>query len=331
MIATCAGYHTIRTEHDTFVEVLQDSGYETGIFGKWHLGRNFPHRPEDRGFTETFTQYGFGPTGLRSRWDNLYKDMWVVHNGEEVQTEGFCTDALFDQAMEWMGEQSKADQPFFSYISTQAPHFPFWAPEEWAEEFKDTDNPEFFAMVKNLDDNIGRLDAFLESAGLLENTMVIFMTDNGPVGGHSTYNAGMTGTKASPWEAGHRVPLFVRYPNGNVSGGRVVDELTDVTDIFPTILEACGLPINEELDLCGMSLLDAMQGEATIPDRFLVSHFYQTDLGLKNATAMYGPWRMMWTDTLYNVEMDLAQQENLADKYPEIFADLWICKIFLCE
>jgi len=183
----------------------------TGLFGKWHLGRNWPNRPQDRGFDETFVLYGFGTTGISSRWNNDYQNTWFVRNGEEVQSEGFCTDAIFDEAMQWMAGQADRHEPFFAFISTNAPHFPFWAPEAWTKPYAGTDNPEFFAMLKNLDDNVGRLLNFLDERALAEDTIVVFLSDNGAVGGKSTYNAGMTGSKATPWEGGHRVPLFVRY------------------------------------------------------------------------------------------------------------------------
>ncbi len=323
VVSTCQGLHTIRPEFPTLSEALAAGGYATGIFGKWHLGRNYPNRPRDRGFQEDFVLYGFGPTGISSRWNNDYIDMWVVHNGEEKQTEGFCTDALFHQAMEWMGEKAEAEEPFFAYIPTNAPHFPFWAPEEWTKEFADTKNPEFFAMVKNLDDNMGRLDAFLEENGLQENTIVIFLSDNGPVGGKSTFNAGMTGGKATPWEGGHRVPLFIRYPAGQISGGRVVEELCDVTDLFPTLLDLCGVPAPEDGELTGVSLKETMRGEARIPERTLFMHIQQHDLDPKMAATMSGKWRLLWADALYNIEEDLAQETNVADEHPEVFTRLW--------
>ena len=323
VISTCAGLQTLRDGYYTIPEVLKESGYATGIFGKWHLGRNYPNRPEDRGFQETFTQYGFGPTGISSRWNNLYNDMWVVHNGKDVQTDGFCTDALFNQAMGWMKEKSDAGEPFFTFISTNAPHFPFWAPEEWAKEFAHTKNPEFFAMMKNLDDNMGLLDEFLEEQGIKNDTLLIFTTDNGPVGGHSTYNAGMTGTKASPWEAGHRVPLFIRYPDGGVTGGRLIEGLADVTDIFPTILDFSNVSTPEDAKLSGISMKSAMLGKESLPDRILISHIYQINLDPKYAAAMYGPWRLLWSDTLYNIKEDLKQTTDVSDENSEIFTKLW--------
>lgn len=323
VISTCQGLHTLREGFPTLPEALQAGGYTTGIFGKWHLGRNWPNRPVDRGFDENFVLYGFGTTGISSRWNNDYVETWVEHNGVEMQAPGFCTDAIFDAAMTWIDERAKAPEPFFAYISTNAPHFPFWAPEAWTEPFRDTDNPEFFAMLKNLDDNLGRLLAFLEERELAEDTIVMFLSDNGPVGGKSTFNAGMTGGKATPWEGGHRVPLFIRYPAGGLTDGRVVEGLADVTDLFPTLLALTGVDAPKTANLTGENLVPAMLGEGDIPTRTLVMQIQQHNLDPQMAAVMHGPWRILWADTLYNIEADLAQQNKVEREHPDVFVDLW--------
>ena len=320
-ISTCQGLHSIRHGLPTLPQVMADAGYATGIFGKWHLGRNWPNRPQDKGFQETFALYGFGTTGISSRWNNDYVDTWVVHNGEEKQTDGFNTDVFFDQAMDWIEQQG--DTPFFAYIPTTAPHFPFWAPEELTAEYADTKNPEFFALLDNLDMNMGRLEAFLEERGLKDDTIVIFMSDNGPVGGKSTYNAGMTGSKASPWEAGHRVPCFIRYPAGGIEGGRVVEGLADVTDIFPTLLDLCGIDSPEDVHLPGISLRPAMLGEGQIATRTIVMQIQQGRLDPKRAAIMSDQWRLLWCDSLYDIERDLSQQTKFTDEHPDVFLRLW--------
>lgn len=323
VISTCQGLHSLRHETLTMAEAFSGAGYATGIFGKWHLGRNWPNRPEDRGFQESFTLYGFGQTGISSRWNNDYVDTWVVHNGEEKQTEGFCTDAFFNPSMDWMKKQAQAGKPFFAYISTNAPHFPFWAPEEWTKPFAETDNPEFFAMVKNIDDNLGRLEEFLSENGLRENTILVFLTDNGTVGGKSTFNAGMKGNKATPWEGGHRVPLFVRYPAGEVEGGRTVEGLADVTDIFPTLMDLCEIEPANEAEFSGVSLVSALRGESELPDRILTMHIQQHELRPLMAAVMYQDWRLLWTDALYDLSEDPMQEVNAAEERPDIFYKLW--------
>ncbi|MDX2109273.1 MAG: arylsulfatase [Verrucomicrobiota bacterium] len=323
VISTCQGLHSLREGFPIMPETFTTGGYATGMFGKWHLGRNWPSRPQDRGFQMTVALHGFGTTGISNRWNNDYVDTWVMENGQERQTKGFCTDVLFDEAMAWMDKQAEAGKPFFTYIPTNAVHFPYWAPAEWSAKYSHTLNPEFFAMVANLDDNMGRLDSFLEKRHLKDNTILVFLTDNGPVGGFSTHNAGMTGTKATPWEGGHRVPLFVRYPAGGITGGKVIEGLADVTDLYPTLLELCHLNAPENAKLSGISLAEVMTGKTTIPERLQITQFQRQTLSPQEAAIMWGDWRLLWSDSLYNIKEDLAQKHNVAEEHPDIFARMW--------
>ncbi len=322
-ISTCQGQHSMKEGLPTLPGLLAGDGYATGLFGKWHLGRNYPHRPQDRGFQETLTLYGYGPTGISSRWNNDYIDTWVVHNGEERQLSGFCTDAFFDQAMRWMEDQAREQNPFFAFISTNAPHFPFWAPAEWAEPYADTDNAEFFAMVANIDDNMGRLHTFLQQNDLEQDTIVVFLTDNGGTGGRSTWNAGMTGGKATPWEGGHRVPLLLRYPARGLTDGRQVRGLALVEDLLPTLLGFAGVPLPNDADITGIDWGPHLTGPEPWPDRTEVRIHRQHTLDPTYAAAMRGPWRVLWGDALYNLDDDPAQQVNVAEAHPEIFRELW--------
>lgn len=322
-ISTCQGLSVLRPEHPVIPESFVRAGYATGLFGKWHLGENWPSRPQDRGFQENFVLHGFGTTGIGSRWNNDYIDTWVEHNGVEKQGEGFCTDIFFNQAMQWMARQARDDQPFFAFISTNAPHFPFWAPEAWTKPYRDTDNPEFFAMIENLDDNMGRLMAFLQEENLEEDTVLIFLTDNGPVGGRSTWNAGMTGGKATPWEGGHRVPLFIRYPAGGIKGGRVVRGLADVIDLYPTLIDICSLDAPQGKPLPGISLKPAMLGEAEIPQRNLYMHIQQHILDPDRSAIMSDEWRLLWGRSLFDLDNDLAQTTDIAERRPGVFTELW--------
>lgn len=322
-ISTCQGLSVLRPEHPVMSESFAQAGYATGLFGKWHLGANWPSRPQDRGFQENYVLHGYGPTGVGSRWNNDYIDTWVTHNGVEKQGEGFCTDIFFNQAMEWIAGKARKGQPFFALIATNAPHFPFWAPEEWTEPYRDTDNPEFFAMVKNIDDNMGRLMAFLRKENLEHDTILIFLSDNGAVGGLSTWNAGMTGGKASPWEGGHRVPLFIRYPAGEIAGGRVVRDLANIIDLYPTLIEICSLDAPQGQSLPGISLVPAMLGQVGIPRRNLYMHIQQHTLDPRLSAIMSDGWRLLWGRSLFNVDNDLAQTEDIAERRPGVFTELW--------
>ncbi len=321
-LSTVDGRHSLRPDITCMPQAFADAGYRTGLFGKWHLGRNWPNRPQDKGFAQFRGHYGFGTTGISCHWNCDYQDPWLVdEQGAFTQAQGFCTDVFFNQCMDWIGDN---DDPFYAVIATNAPHFPFWAPHDLTEKYKDTDNPEFFAMMENLDDNLGRMDSFLKDRSILENTIVLFFTDNGPVGGRSTYTAGLRGGKGTPWEGGHNVPLFVRYPNGGVDGGRVVKGLVTVEDLYPTLLEFCDVAAPENAEFDGMSVCAAMCGdEEQVKDRRLVVQIDRGSITPKSACIMWKDWRIVWSDSLYNVANDRHQDHQIAAEHPDVFYDMW--------
>lgn len=323
-MSTAHGRHSLRPDLPTLPRTLSDAGYRTGLFGKWHLGRNWPNRPVDKGFERFYGFYGFGPTGISCRWNCDYIDPWFIDQDREVQPDGFCTDILFDQTMKWIDDLTDSSQPFFAMIATNAPHFPFWAPKELTAKYADTKNPEFFAMVANIDDNMGRLERFLSERGLQDDTIVVFLTDNGTVGGETTFNAGMRGHKATPWEGGHRVPLFIRYPRGGIEGGRVINGLSDVRDLFPTLIELCGLSMPDTAEVDGISLVPTLQKGRPLPeDRKLIMQIHQGDLTSKTACVMWRDKRLLWEDALYDLSTDFDQTDNVAEKHTDEFYAMW--------
>lgn len=320
-LSTTDGRHCLRPDLPCLPQAFADAGYRTALFGKWHQGRNWPNRPQDKGIQHFRGFYGFGTTGISCRWNCDYQDPWLIdETGREFQAEGFCTDVFFTEAMDWI---DAGEDPFFAVVSTNAPHFPFWAPRDLADKYRHTDNPEFFAMMENLDDNLGRIEAFLAERGLRDDTIVLYFTDNGPVGGRSTYTAGLRGGKGTPWEGGHRVPLWMRWPGGGLQGGRVVKGLTTVEDLFPTLCDLCGVPPPSQAEFDGMSLAPALRGQAEVPDRQLVVQIDRGSLDPKTACIMRGPWRVLWCDSLYNVHDDPGQDVNIIRGNPGVFTDLW--------
>src|SRR5262249_36858716 len=182
------------------------------------------------------------------------------HNGVEKRFTGYVTDFWFDQAMKWMKERKDKGETFFCYLPTNAPHAPHTVPEKYAGLYKGKGKGKgagpaaFFGMIANIDDNFGRLEKFLEDNGLYDNTIVIFMTDNGGTAGVATFNAGMRGMKTTLYEGGHRVPCFVRWPMAGIGvpsplGGGVgkrnapgdIDTPTQMQDLLPTLIDMCGL------------------------------------------------------------------------------------------
>ncbi|MFK8163465.1 MAG: arylsulfatase, partial [Lewinella sp.] len=244
---TVVGRSFLGSRFSTLPEILGDVGYTSGIFGKWHLGDNYPFRPQDRGFDEVLIHGGGGVGQTPDAWNNDYFDDTYFHNGEQVKYAGYCTDVWFDAAKSFIKEKVDKEEPFFAYISTNAPHGPFHVDEKYAEPYRDNPNipnPNFYGMITNIDDNIGALRESLKAWGADENTLIIFMTDNGTSAGASFdkrrqvvkgYNAGMRGKKGAEYEGGHRVPFLIRFPDKNGLKPASYDDLTTYTDILPTL------------------------------------------------------------------------------------------------
>jgi len=258
----CMGRSLLRADLPTVADIFAANGYHTGHFGKWHLGDNYPYRPQDRGFHETVYHPAWGITSAPDYFGNDYFDDRYRHRDEIEQYDGYCTDVWFEQALSWMDGCHRRDDPFFAYIATNAPHGPLWVPDQYRQPYLDAvkrHEASFFGMISNIDENLGRLEAFLHDRGLYDNTILIFMTDNGTATGQDVFNAGMRGKKASLYDGGHRVPFFVRWPNGGVGGGRDVGGVTRSTDLLPTLIDLCDLRAEDGLAFDGLSLASALQ------------------------------------------------------------------------
>jgi len=329
-MATSLGRNLPRAELPTIADYLRKAGYRTGVFGKWHLGSSYPYRPMDRGFEEAIYHNGFGLTGIDTHWNNDYYDPIYLHNGEEVQGQGYCTDIWFEKAMEWMSECHEQAEPFFAYIPTNVPHFPMWISDQYkerfqshADQFDKEDADGFFGMIEELDENMAQLDAFLSEHGLRENTLLLFMSDNGHAGGaRALYNAGMRGGKCSRYEGGHRVPCFVRWPAGGLQSGDLA-ALTQGQDILPTLAEICGQPLEPAHPIDGDSLLPLWRGEdAHLEDRICVVQYFQNDIRQYEACVMWKKWRLVNHRELYDLTADPGQDHDVAADHPEIVARL---------
>lgn len=332
----CSGHGFIRegipTLADAFASTMfSQGGYRTGLFGKWHLGDNYPYRPQDRGFQEVLTFRGWGLTGSQTYWNTSYYDDRYLHNGEPEQYHGYCTDVWFDEAMKWMKQCNQRHEPFFVYLPTSAPHGPLWVPEKYAAPYKGKVKPavaDFFGMIANIDENMGRLDAFLKDSGLYDNTILVFMTDNGGTVGVPVWNAGMRGKKTEYYDGGHRVPCFVRWPAGGLRQPADVDDLTECQDLLPTLIELCGLRKPEGVEFDGMSLATLLHGGAQpeLASRKLVVQYgiWEEYRGPTkwNCAVMWGKWRLVRGTQLYDIKADPAQQRNLADERSEVVAAL---------
>lgn len=267
----------------TIAQVLKGAGYSTAIFGKWHLGDEEEYRPDKRGFDETFIHGGGGigqtyPGSCGDAPGNKYFDPAILHNGVFEKTQGYCTDVFFDRATKWIASRKDGTEPFFCWLATNAPHGPYIAkPEDKAlYEGKglgeDTEN--FFGMLHNIDQNVGKLLAKLDEWGIAKNTLVVFMNDNGGTAGVKVYNAGMHGSKGSPWIGGVRAISFWRWPGTLKS--QDCGALTAHIDFFRTAADLAGAKLTEDLEeqaAEGRSLLPLLADPgAKWEDRFLFFH-----------------------------------------------------------
>ena len=281
-------------------EVLKKGGYTTAVFGKWHLGDEDEYQPDSRGFDEVFIHGAGGigqayPGSCADVPDNNYFNPVIKHNGTFVQTSGFCTDVFFAQALSWIKTKSDEDKPFFAYIATNAPHGPYLAPEEYKEKFKNLNYSPgaqgYYGMIENIDDNLGVLMQKLNDWNLTDNTILIFMSDNGKAlhrnkeDAQESYNAGMRGYKGSPYEGGTRVPFFIRWP-GKFSAGKKVDVLLNHYDILPTLAEITDIDISDIPDMDGQSFLPYLKGEKVeAEDRYRFVHTGRWPLNPENVAG----------------------------------------------
>jgi arylsulfatase A-like enzyme len=320
----------------TLPQVLKSVGYTTGIFGKWHLGDEDAYQPGNRGFDEVYI-HGAGGIGQSYKGScgdapgNTYFDPAIRHNGTFEKTKGYCTDLFFSQALKWIDTKRKEKSPFFAYITPNAPHAPLQCPEEYSKRYAgkvDTNTAKFYGMIENIDDNFGKLLLKLDEWGIAKNTLVIFMTDNGGTVGVKTFNAGMHGQKATPWEGGTRVPSFWRWPAG-FKGGRDSSALTAHVDIYPTLAEITGAKIPAQPRLDGRSLIPLLQNpNSDWPDRFLFTHVGRWEKGkaeeskFKNCSVRNTRFHLVNNMELYDIKNDPSETRDVLGEHPETVAKM---------
>ncbi|MFK8113914.1 MAG: arylsulfatase [Rubripirellula sp.] len=353
-IDTYVGRSMMDTEEITIAELLRDAGYRTGIYGKWHMGDNYPLRAMDQGFQDSLIHRGGGigqpsdPIGAEGK----YTDPTLIKNGEEVAMKGYCTDIYFGAAMDFIDKSAAAKENFFTYIATNAPHGPFHdVPPELLEEYRKVDFSPILlrklapqrmeaeidklariaAMITNIDQNVGRLFKKLDSLKLGENTIVIYLNDNGP--NTARYVGDMRGNKTHVDDGGIRSPLLFHWP-AKVEAGKTSESLCAHIDVLPTILDACDIEAPKAHRIDGRSFLPLLtEANADWPVRQVV---LQTHRG--NEPQLYhhfaiheGPWKLVHPSgfgkesfsgepklELYNLSNDPRQKTDLASKRPKI-------------
>jgi len=333
IVDTYMGRSMMYPDEITLAQILRGAGYRTGIFGKWHLGDNYPMRSIDRGFEESLALRGGGLEQPGNVPHDSYFDPILQHNGVPEKQYGYCTDVLVNAAIEFI--KSCRNQPFFAYIPTNAPHAPLLIDQSYVTPFTagglDGKTAKLYGMVANIDENMGRLLAALKSLGLEEDTLLIFLSDNGPE--LERFNAGLRGLKGTVYEGGIRVPCFIRWPR-LIPAGRQIDRIAAHVDILPTVLEACGVEVPAELRLDGRSLLPMLRGaEVEAPDRSLYFQWHRGDepelyrnccvvtqryKWLSGSGAYGSPDPRGYRQELYDLSQDPGEQADLSPAHEEL-------------
>ena len=337
-------------------QILKEAGYKTGAFGKWHLGEGAGNHPLDRGFDKWI---GFEGGSMEYHFDLAKEKSLRSHGANNTIFDGkapyekkweHTTDLFSDEAIRFI-EENKS-HPFFVYLAYNAVHGPLWRPEkpvfsgrkDWVERIKaqgvsENDAVDYYAVVEHMDERIGTVLATLSKNGLEKDTLVIFLSDNGPVRKDFFYETpaagnagGLRAGKSVVYEGGIRTPMILK--GGGVKGGRTVGDFTMHADLFSTCLDAAGLPIperNGKFPLRGHSLLPYLAGGSPA----------QTDrTGIftigGNVAVVHSPWKLVNIvkrigsntdpktsegptegDTLYNIEKDRGEKQNVAAQHPE--------------
>ncbi|MEM8668045.1 MAG: arylsulfatase [Planctomycetota bacterium] len=347
---TSSGRSMMHPDQKTVANLFAEAGYATAMVGKWHLGDNAPHRPQDRGFQDVLWHRCGGIGQASDYWGNDYFDDTyerATADNKQARFEsftGYCTDVWFREGLRFV--EDNRDRPFFLYLATNAPHGPYHVAPEWAKPYQGNQqvtNANFYGMIANVDHNIGNLRRRLKQLGLADNTILIFMTDNGTSAGArfdgldseavTGFNAGMRGKKSSVYEGGHRVPFFIHWPNGGLTGGQDIDTLAAHIDVLPTLAELCGIAIPKSFEpIDGISLKPLLEDSNQPWQRD--HHVVQFHGGAGGAALPAQPfahsvvmterWRLVNMDeqALFDIEADPSQRNDVSGQFPEVVARL---------
>ncbi len=312
------GLETMDTEEETIAEVFKENGYATGIFGKWHNGSHYPNRPTDQGFDEFI---GF----CAGHWTN-YFDTKLDSGHVEIETKGFITDYLTDKAIDFIDR--KKNVPFLCYIPFNAPHGPFQVPDKYFDKYKakglDDKLASIYGMVENVDDNIARLLAKLDKEELAENTIVVFMTDNGP--NSVRYNGAMKGVKGHVDEGGVRVPSIIKW-QGRITAGKKIKQMGAHIDWLPTLTELCGINYNPAKKIDGISLAsNILNEEQETAERTIFTHvaFLERELKERPGSFRTSQYRFVAKGEkaeLYDMISDPRQEKDIAEEQTKMVTD----------
>ena len=325
---TIGGVSILNRNETTIADIMKQAGYRTAIFGKWHLGYDYPYDPQYRGFDEVFIHGGGGMGQLPDYYGNTHLNATFKHNGLYVKSRGYSTDVLFDQGIDFIGRNREG--PFFCYIATPAVHFPTLKHPEVAQRLldrgvPDSENLAIYSMIENVDDNIGRLLDYLEEIGIKDNTLLILASDQGVNDrGAVEHRAGDIHNRSVAFDEYHQVYCMIQYPKLTDQKPGQRDELAGMVDIMPTILDVCGIAMPTNLDGQSLKPLLGAKSNGWNNERKLIVQCPRQRERSKwvNASVKYKTWRLVEGKELYNIADDYGEKVNLINKHPELDTDL---------
>ena len=339
---TYNGGAMMSNDETTLAEILKENNYQTGIFGKWHLGDNYPFRPTDQGFHESLIHLS-GGIGQVGDFTNYYKgnrsyfDPILWHNNEQKKYEGYCSDIFTDKAIKFI-EENKSNQ-FFCYLSFNAPHTPLQVPDKYYDLYKNVDPSvisesekismteknvldakRIYGMVTNIDDNVGKLVSKLKELNIDKNTILIFMTDNGPQ--QFRYVSNLRGLKSSVYNGGIKVPFYLSYPKIH-DAGLDHDNFSAHIDVLPSLLDLCDIETPKNIKIDGKNFLNKSTEE-----RSFFSYWTRKSPELyQNMSLNKGNYKLVGNTNydspierfeLFDIDNDPYEMENLIENKKEL-------------
>ena len=303
------GRENMNLDEETMADIFKSLGYSTGIFGKWHNGAHYPFHPLGRGFDE-FVGFTSG------HWPN-YFNTTIEKNGKPFKTSGYLPDVLTDEAIKFIEDSKNSKKPFFCYIPYQTPHTPLQVPDKYFDKYKnkgvDAFNATIYGMGENIDDNVGRIIKKLDELNIKDNTIIIYMSDNGPL--NFRYNAGLKGRKGSVDEGGVKVPFIINWKN-KIQANKTISEPLAHIDVLPTLLDMIKVKHVYKKPIDGVSFKTLLKANDTIENRNLYAEWNG------NKRVRSGDYLLI-NDELFDLKRDSTQTKNLKNEYPKLYDSLF--------
>ena len=322
IFSTSRGGERLDIDEETMAEVFKTAGYQTAAYGKWHNGMQAPFHPNSRGFDDF---YGF----CSGHWGNYFNPL-LEHNGNMVRGKGFIIDDLTQHGIDFI-EKNK-NQPFFLYLPYNTPHSPMQVPDQFWKKYKDKKLSQIgsegppknqnqidhtraaLAMCENIDWNVGRIIEHLKNSDLLEKTIVIYLSDNGPNG--NRWNGNMKGRKGSTDEGGVRSPMIINWP-GKIPKGKIINQIASGIDLLPTLKDLTGIKSQSKKPMDGISLEPLIMEKNPSWENRNIYNYWRGKLSLRNQN-----YRLDYQGQLFDMINDPGQTTDISIDRPQVVKEL---------